>query len=421
MSRKLEYGKNNMANKTDIEIAFDALKAKVVEYTTLFNYFSGNQPLKYSTERLKRAFGNSSVYFAQNWLGVIVNAVLDRLVLKGYNAKDESVNNTLDILFKELNLQLDSYDVHEAALITGEAFIIVEQEGEDLEIYYNDPRQVVMFYDPNRPKIKLFAAKEWYDGNKYYINLYYPDRTEYYVSNKDSNGKTFILEETTVNPFSEIPVFHFRNSRRTIKRELGPAEISIQDAVNKLFSDLMVAAEFEAFKMRVFISQVDPGDIRVSPDMHMWMPARESEGQDAQVIEIGGSTLDNFLKPINDLASTLAITTRTPKNYLFDTGANLSGEALLVAEAPLVKKVKQYQENYSITWQELATFILKVKNIIINPSELVTVWEGIESNQPKTEAEIIASQVSSGIPLTVALSHAGWSLDEINQITGVTQ
>ena len=51
---------------TDLERAFKALTNKQASTTTLWDYYDGNHPLRFSTERLKAIFGPST-RFAQNW------------------------------------------------------------------------------------------------------------------------------------------------------------------------------------------------------------------------------------------------------------------------------------------------------------------------------------------------------------------
>lgn len=67
----------------DLKTAFDSIKSKIKPYDELWSYFDGSPKLKYSTARLARAFNKSFVFFAENFAAVIINAVLDRLVLKG--------------------------------------------------------------------------------------------------------------------------------------------------------------------------------------------------------------------------------------------------------------------------------------------------------------------------------------------------
>ena len=402
---------------TDIEQAFSCIEAKNRPYTDLYRYYDGTAPLKYSTERLARAFGKSFVYFAENWATVIINAVLDRLVLKGFDIGDKTINAKMDDLFSKYNMNLDAQDVHEALQVTGEAFLIVDMVNGETDIYFNDPRMCEMFYDPDRPKLKAYAAKKWVTPDGTYINLYYPDRTEKWVSPKGQTAKSFSLAETVPNEFGIIPVFHFRNSRRLVKGELDASVVSVLDAINKLFSDLMVAAEFDTFKMKVFISQVDPGELKIGPDMKLWLPANENAtGQDTSVMELGGSTLDNFLKPINEFANTLAITTRTPKHYFFNEGQAPSGEALQTMESPLVKKVQKKQEAYDPTWKEFMSYVLLLNGITVSPTDISTVWTPVETVQPLTEAQILKTETEAGIPIITSARRAGWAEDEVAQL-----
>ncbi len=401
---------------TDLELAIKRIDSKNSLYTNLYSYLDGNPRLKFSTERLERAFGKTFVYFGQSWGNVIINAVLDRLVLKGFNSTNETANNKLDELFNKLNLNLDAQDIHEAVQVTGEAFLLVDIYNGEPEIYFNDPRLCEVIYDSARPKVKKYAAKKWVDGEINYVTLYYPDRIEKYES-RSKAANTYKLIETLSNEFNEIPVFHFRNSRRIIKSEFDLSTISLLDAINKIFGDMMVAAEFEAFKMRVFISQTDPGEIKVSPDLKIWLPANENDkGQPTEIKEIGGGSLANFLEPLDKLAQTLAITTRTPKTYFINSGSNLSGEALIVEESALVKKVKNKEEAYTPTWLEFANYLLKISNISVDVSEISCVWENPETVLPLTQAQTIQAQVTAGIPLITSLRWQNRDEDEISQI-----
>jgi hypothetical protein len=402
---------------SDLKLALAAINNKTTDYDILYGYYDGEPSLKYSTERLQRAFDSSFVYFAQNWASVIINAVLDRLVLKGFDLQEDSLNSRVDDLYTKLNLNLEAQDVHEALQVTGEAFLFVDQIDGEIDVYFNDPRMCEMFYNPDRPKIKSYAAKKWLASDGlYHLNLYYPDRTEKYTSKSGSTPASFTLVETTPNETGVIPVFHFKNSRRIIKGELDSSALSELDAINKLFSDLMVAAEFETFKTKIFISQVDPGEVNIGPDMKMWIPARESEGENTQVIELGGADLERFLKPINEIATSLAIQTRTPRHYFMNTGSNVSGEALIVEESALVKKVIKKQEAYSPEWQAIISYILSLQGIEVEPSVIVPVWDNVESKQPLTEAMVIKTEHDAGIPVVNSFRRRGAGEDEIAQL-----
>lgn len=403
-------------NNNDVKAALDAISNKADEIEKLYSYYDGSPTLKYSQERLQRAFDTSSVYFAQNWASVIINSVLDRLVLKGFDAQNDSMNAKMDSIFSKLNLGLEAQDVHESLQVAGEGFLIVDKSDTGTEVYFNDARMCEMFYDADKPKVKSYAAKKWEasDGT-FRLNLYYADRTEKYTSNKGNSAASFSLLESVPNDTGVIPVFHFKNSRRIIKGELDASTISMLDAINQIFSNMMASSEFDTYPIRIFISQQDPGNIEMGPDMKMWMALNESGGEDTKVLELGGRDLKRFSDAINELANALAIQTNTPKHYFMTTNAP-SGESLLVMESSLVKKVQKKQEAYTPEWQAAMAYVLKLSGMEVAPNDIVTVWQPIESEQPLTNAQIMKTNKEAGIPVVTSARRMGWAEDEVAQL-----
>lgn len=410
------------AQTEDLKAAFTEITRKRPLYDLLFKYYDGDHPLKYSTKRLRDAFEKIDVYFAENWLEVVIDSVLDKLVLRGFDVTKGDQNKALDDLWTKLHLGLDAFDTHEAAVVTEEAFIMAWKNDNEIEAYFNDPRLCHMFYDPAKPKEKKYAAKMWtgegVDEKKTFINLYYPDRIEHWVANsvKPSSWKAFVPADPAqeTNTYGVIPVFHFRSSRRRGKREMDRAVLSLQDAINKLLSDMLVAAEFTALRQKVIISQADPGDLKTFDNW--WIPAGDGKGQQASVTELGGATLNNFLEAIRDISQSMAIITRTPKHYFFAQGGDPSGDALIAMEAPLNKKVKRRQENYAVTWQEFGSFLLLLQGDKVEPADVVPVWEPIESIQPHSQALVVKTETDAGIPLVTSLRNRGWDKAEIDKM-----
>lgn len=400
----------------DLERAFKALSGKLGTYNQLFDYFDGEQPLRFSTERLREAFGNIDVKFVQNWCAVVVNATLDRLTLKGFDAGKSTVNNAVDALWNENHLRLDSMDVHKSALVAGEGFIIAWKGDKGLDVYHNDPRLVHVFYEAARPKVKRFAAKWYVDENEvYHMTLYYKDKLKYFDSIKKgipSGANDFKAAKTAEakNPFEEIPVFHFK-AGSDIEQIL-----ELQDAVNKLFNDMMVTAEFSAFPQRYVISNADTSTLKNGPNKVWDIPAGDGIGQQSSAGQFGQATLDGYLKAIQDLVNNIGIITRTPKHYLMDVGSGISGDALIAMEAPLVKKVEQLQERFGVVWKELGAFLLKLDGQNVDEKDLVPVWGQVRSSQPLAQAQAIQFEYSATVPLETSLRHAGWSTEEIQQM-----
>jgi hypothetical protein len=401
----------------DLERAFKAITAKAVLMTRYFQYADGVQPLVYSSERLEEAFSTIKARFNQNWCAVVLNSTLDRLVLKGFDPADAAVNEKIDELWSRYRLAVDAYDVHRDALISGEGYIIAWREGDVVDVYRNDPRMVQLFYKTDRPKVKDFGAKMYVDLENGFTHmvLYYADHLEYYVCRKKglpSSVKAFEIEMADgVNPFGLVPVFRFECPGGELRDIM-----TLQDAINKLTADMMVAAEYGAFRQRYVITNADTSVLQNGPNKIWEIPAGDGIGQQSQVGEFSSTDLKNYTESIDNLADKVAIISRTPKHYLSQVGGNISGDALLAMEAPLVKKVKQRQERFGLTWQELGVFLMALEGIVLSESRLLPVWDPAASEQLITDAQSLQLNVTAGIPLETVLRRKGWGKEEIAQL-----
>jgi len=411
----------------DLEKAFNALSAKQELYTRLINYYEGDQPLTYmASSRMQKIFEGLDGYFAQNWCAVVIDAVKDRINLRKVDVKG-AAKETWQRIWENSQLDTESDEVHEKELVTGEAFVICWKNSDgEMEAYFNDPRMCVVFYDSQYPRKKTFAAK-WYvdDDEKMRITLYYADHLEYYISKgkaKDAaKASAFIplveegLENPARNPFGEIPVFHFRKaiSPRSDLKNVIP----IQNATNKLVTDMMVAAEFGAFKQRYVISSAEvQGKLKNSPDEIWDLPAGDGMGQQTQAGQFDATPLDNYLQGIEKQVVAISSITRTPKHYFFQIGSNISGEALIAMEAPLNKKAQDRIDRYAPIWTDVAMFLLKHSSQDVKRSDITVRFDRPETIQPYTTAQTRQLNTAANIPLETILREEGKSDDEIRTI-----
>ena len=408
---------------TDLDLAFDALHAKQAEQTKLWRYYDGDQPLTYTAERLRNLFRDVNARFTENWCSVVVNSAMDRLNLGRFQVADnEAATERINDLWLRTEMGLDSDDAHLASLVTGEAFVIAWQDDQGLQTYYNDPRMVHVQYDPSNPREKLWAAKWWQEADlSWRLTLYYPEELQYYYAKERDlyqalQFKPMPDEPVAVNPFGVIPVFHLRLNRRLIVGELTDSILDLQNAVNKLLSDMMVAAEFGAFAQRYVISQLDPGDLRNAPNELWLLPAGDGVGQQTTVGQFAATQLANFGEQIDKLSQAIGVISRTPRHYFYSQGGDPSGEALIAMEAPLNKKVARYIERFTATWQQVAAFMLELTGQIVDPMAITPIFDPVQTVQPRTEADIREINVRSGIPLTTTLRREGWTDAELEQM-----
>lgn len=406
----------------DLEQAYLALAAKQKPYSTLFAYYEGNQPLTYmNSSRLRKIFEGLDGYFAQNWCSVVIDACRDRINLRNIEVKG-AAKDTWTMLWNKSQIFTESDDVHEAELIIGESFVICWRDEQGvMEAYFNDPRMCHIFYDEEFPRVKKYAAKWFVDADKRLrLTLYYPDRLEYYISKGKAadtmDWRAFEeLQPSEKNPFGEIPVFHFRKSKN-IRSDLANV-VPIQNAVNKLVSDMMVAAEFGAFKQRYVISNTDvQGKLRNSPDEIWDLPAGDGMGQQTVAGQFDATPLSNYLEGIDKQVTAISSITRTPKHYFFQISSNTSGEALIAMESSINHKAQDRIDRYMPEWVNVTQFMLRFSGFAeITPNDISVVFDHPETIQPQTTAQSRQMNVNAGMSLTTVWREEGKSDEWIAQ------
>jgi hypothetical protein len=196
------------------------------------------------------------------------------------------------------------------------------------------------------------------------LTLYYPDHFEYYAApatlEKISSAAAFTLIGDAPNPYGRIPLFHFRPDRRMVKSDLS-AVLPIQDAIDMLNLNMIVASEFAALNQKYIVSNADFSEpLRNAPGMIWNFPKGDNTDEPTQVGSFAAADLDNYLKAIDAKLSHLAAITRIPKHYFFQQGGDPSGEALITMESPLVKKVRDRIDRFSVVWRQVALFLLEL-------------------------------------------------------------
>ena len=418
----------------DLTKAVKTLNAKSPQYTKYFGYYEGDQPLSYVTTRVREIFKGLDVVFAENWCSVVIDSVKDRINMREVPLvkPDPTLQEQINDMLERNQLFLESDAVHEAALVCGEAFYIVwkDTDGKS-EGFYNDPRLCHVFYSNENPRLKTFAAKWWVDDNrKIRVTLYYADHLEYYIAKSpipqgggmfDIGGELgsrlfdkFVPDGTTVyNPshdLGQVPVFHFKTSQRKVISDLKSVT-PLQDATNKLLTDMMVCAEYGAFKQRYIISASEiEGTMKNAPN-EIWMLP-----EDTTVGEFSSMDLNNYLMAIDKLAKAISIITHTPKHFVLEQGQEVSGEALIAMEAPLNKKAQDRIDRFEAVWEDVIVLMASIDNISIKKKDFEVQFDMPETIQPRTQAEIRQIKVTgAGMSLRTALREEGRSPAYIEQ------
>jgi hypothetical protein len=439
------------ASNADLHTATQALANADPGYRKAQGYYCGDIPEVFASVRLRRAMRVTGIAFQFNFARLPVDARSERIQISTVTATPDSANTALEELWKSNKLNLVSRQIQRRALELGDGYAMVwpdpdDESGNTVDICYNSPRSVRVFYDPERPLKKTFAVKQWsVDPNTIRADLYYPDRIEKYIrigkgakaawtQYVDEPGDEWPYE----NPFGEIPFFHFRTDdpygEPCHKGFYGP-----QDAIHKLIISHMAGVDYQAFPQRYAL---------VHPDSDTSEPASADEDEFAFANDTGATSPDTegrsqfqadpgsvwFMQGIQgvgqfDVASPANFTdpmltylrfgaqiTNTPIHRIDPTGDAPSGESLRTSEAPFVKACQDLMESFEDTWCELFTFALKVAGVAV--SDIDVQWKPAQSVDDVEGWQTVQTKLAAGLPVRQAFLEAGYSTDQVEEWFG---
>jgi hypothetical protein len=443
----------------DLRNGILSLDESQMDYVKAIQYYNGTMPEFFASLRLRIAMGATGVVFNFNFAKLPVDAVAERLEIASVFSSDPNAVTLIRQAWIDNQLDLHAPDVMKKACKLGDAYVLVwpNQDGEEdsegnplsVDIFYQSPRVMRVFYDDENENRKRYAIKRWQDSGSGYTfaNLYYPDRIEKWMLAPEPQSGSKPKWEKRVddsdndvwplpNPFNEVPVFHFRNEYPYGNPEhvnaYGP-----QDAIHKLVVSHMASVDYNAFPQRWAImdpaydtSEAAMGDegeyafsidtgatldqgmdpksqLTADPASVWFMKGISSYGQ----FPVGDPTA--FLTPFTAYIHALAVITQTPMHFLDPIVSNVSGESLRVIEAPFAKKVRNRQMSFGATWRDIFRFVLKLKTGQAKPADVQIHW--VPAATVNDLATIQGQQIKEqiGVPPWQLLQEQGYTPEQL--------
>jgi hypothetical protein len=434
------------ATNADLATAVQALADADPGYRKAAGYYCGDIPEVFASSRLRRAMRATGIGFVFNFARLPVDARSERIQLAAVTAKPDGANTKLEEIWKRNKMNLTGRQIQRRALELGDALVMVWPDDEDesqVNICFNSPRSVRVFYDPEWPLKKSYAIKQWaIDDKTVRADLYYPDRIEKYLrvgKGKSAAWTRFTDEDGDdwpyVNPFGEIPFFHFRTDdpygAPVHKGFYGP-----QDAIHKLIISHMAGVDYQAFPQRYALvhpdsdtsepSAADEDEFAFANDTGATSP--DSEGRSQFTADPGSvwfmqgisgvgqfQTADpaTFTDPMLTYLRFGAQITNTPIHRIDPTGDQPSGESLRTSEAPFIKACKDLMESFGDTWEELFTFALKVAGVSVASVDVQ--WDPAQSVDDVEGWNTVTAKLAAGLPVKQAFLEAGYSQDQVDE------
>jgi hypothetical protein len=249
------------------------------------DYYRGTQTLSFASKKFRDVFGSLFSNLAVNYCVLIVDAERDRLKVEGFRmGADHNADADTDAWRIWQGNQLDAFSptAHVEALVKEESYALVspfraEWPAADVPlITLEDPLQSIVEFSSANRRQRLAGLKRWLDdeGNVC-ANLYLPDAIYKYIQRGKVDTSVQLITPASIllgeipaqgweprvvegeewplpNPLGVVPMVRLVNRPRL--DGYGESELAtvlpIQDAINKTVADMLLAAEFAAFRQK---------------------------------------------------------------------------------------------------------------------------------------------------------------------------
>lgn len=425
-----------------LEQALKALNNRTPGYRRYCDYYDGKQPLTYASEKYRDAFAKMVAEYTENMCPTVVDTIADRLIVTGFGLETQqeqtadteaNVTDAVWQLWRECRMDLRAGEVHQEAVKTGDAYVLVwPDEAGHVQIVPQPAILMTVHYDGDSGLMD-WAAKWWLlDNNKARLNLYFADRIEKYVTNNVVRSGSSVPAKASswsragddvINPYNRIPVFHFANNARASGR-FGSSDLkdvlAIQDALNKAVADMLVTMEFAAFPQRWATgmsvkldaqgNQVAPFEAGVD---RLWT----ATDQDTKFGEFLAANLTQMLAVQDKFLLAIARVSGVPTHYMLLNPSNFpSGESLKTAEARFVSKVLDRQVSFGNVWEDVMAFAAEVQQMSV-AGQLSALWKDAAPRSDFDQATTAVLKKQYGVSNEQLQREAGYTEEQIDQMS----
>ncbi len=384
----------------------------------LNDYVRGRHPGPYTPRNASQEYRLLAQRSISNWIPLVIAAPAQSLYVEGYRlGSDEERAKRRQAVWQRNRLDARQASVHRGALQDGLCFAYVEKPGGlDPESpasvdytkvnLYSASRGTALWFDPandERPAAVMFVDREPQAasvGRGRFV-----DNTTLYTFDLKDDGSVENVKSVE-HGFSRIPVVTFNPFKDLDGRAYGIVEplIPVQDRINQTIFDLLIAQTYGSFKVRTAAgltppmkmesvpvklkdirNELTPDDPRyslgpehdddivgarqrpvvdestgrpvyepITADATRFLVAKDPQTKFGQLDE---TPLNGFIESISMSVHHMAAIAQVPPHHLLGDMANLSADALTVAESSLARMVAELQHSFGESWEQVMDLI----------------------------------------------------------------
>jgi Phage portal protein, SPP1 Gp6-like len=388
-------------------------------------YYRGEHKLAFTTSQFREVFGALFSAFSDNWCDLIVDASAERLRVDGFRFGAEDADEAAWEIWQRNKLDAESDMAHTEAIKLGCAYALVEADDSgQAAIQIEGASNAIVAMDPAQGRRRLAGLRVWTDEwGAEHCGVYLPDQVSWW-RRESENARWQPDVGSGTNTLGVVPLIPLANAP-TLSERLGRSDIErvidVQNAINKLCGDMIVASEFAAFPQR-WATGIE---IPINPATGERMAAQflgaadrvwGVESENAKFGNFAVSDLTTYVRAIEMLIQHVAAQTRTPPHYLLGAmGSFPSGESLKATETGLVAKVRRKMLSFGEGWEEAMRLAFAVEGDTAK-AELIdveTIWANPESRIVGETVDAATKLASIGVPRPALWEYVGASPQQI--------
>jgi hypothetical protein len=425
------------ASIDDLQVKLSAALAARQKALGLFtDYYDGKQRLAFASSKFREAFGTLFREFADNWCGIVVDASAERLQVEGFRltgSDPEQGDDDAWTIWQRCGMDAQSDMAHVEAIKLGASYLDVGPDPDDPAsalIQVVPAQQAIVLLDPAQPSRRIAGLRCWVDDEEEVERciVYTPEEVRWYVRDPNAGATSrwnVDGEGSGGNPLGVVPLIPLANNPGLLDRQ-GRSDLAnvipLQDAVNKLVSDMLVASEFAAFRQRWATGIEIPG---VDPETGQrmtngWVAAVDriwaSENDAANFGTFDVTDLNNYVQAIENLIQHLAAQTRTPPHYLTaGMGQWPSGESLKASETGLVSKVRRKMRVFGEAWEQAIRLAFAIEGDMKRAEDesCEVIWRNPETRSQAETVDAATKLSTIGVPEVALWEYVGATPQQI--------
>jgi hypothetical protein len=402
--------------------------------TRFAEYYAGRHRISFASRNWREHYGGIFQNFSINYTGLVPDAIAERLQVDGFRiGKEPQADEAANEIWQRNGMDGVSDTGHVESLVNGLGAVLVWPDAEDeskATMTLEHASEVVIALDPNNRRRRLAALKIYRDpwGFDQY-QLWMPDIFARFAKGPDDTIARQLSADQ--NPFGVVPMAPLIPQPTSIGWPISEVErvIPLQDAINKLFADVIVISEALALPLRYILGWIEETQADAPGESQIIKAAKSAkellEGSlltiddpDAKIGQLPGAELTGHIGMIRELVQNVATLSRIPFHYIAMNGGQVpSGEAIQSAEAGLISIVKRRQRQLGIGWEEAMAlaFLIEGDSTRARETRTEAVWAnpGTQSMAVLVDAAVKKGSAPILVPQRQLYEDLGYSPQQI--------